>query len=122
MLRNTAENALFNKEETQVFNSSSFTFATSISTFIISSLNQFLNFKLLKSIKILKKKNKKKQKSCKERAKNDIDIIYLRKKFKNSLRLFSIYKNVVVDIVSSSSSIILSIIDDIINEFVACVI
>ena len=90
MLRNTIENISFNKKKRQIFDSLLFTFATFISTFIVSFLNQLLNFKLLKSIKILKKKNEKKQKYRKRRAKNDINIIYLRKKFKDSL-YFSVY-------------------------------
>ena len=76
----------------------------------------------MKSIKTLKKKNEKKQRDRKKRAKNDINTIYLRKKFKDSSRLFSTFKNVVVDVVSSSNSITLSIIDKIINEFVAWII
>ena len=122
MFRNTAENALFDKEERQIFNSSSFTFATFVLTFIVNSLNQLLNLELLKSIKTLKKKNKKKQRDRKRRAKSDIDIIYLRKKFKDSSRLFSTFKNVIVDVVFSSNSITLSIINEIINEFVAWII
>ena len=39
MFRNTARNTPFDKEEKQVFNSSSFTFATSVSTFAVNLLN-----------------------------------------------------------------------------------
>ena len=73
----------------------------------------------MKSIKTLKKKNEKKQKDCKRCAKSDINIIYLRERFKDSSRLFSTFKNVVVNVIFSNSSITLSIIDEIINEFVA---
>ena len=117
MFRNTVENISFDKEERQISDLLSFTFATFVSIFIVSFLNQFLNLKLLKLIKTLK--NEKKQKDRKRRAKNDINTIYLRKKFKDSLKLFSTFKNVVVDVVISSSSITLLIIDEIINEFVA---
>ena len=90
----------------------------------INLLNQLLNFKILKSIKTLKKKNEeKKQKSCKRRAKNDIDINYFRKKFINRLKLseadLNIFKKIVVYVISLSNSIILSIINKIINQFVA---
>ena len=124
MLRNTAENASFDKKERQVFNSSLFTSATSVQTSVVSSLNQLLNLKVLKSIKTLKKKNEeKKQKSRKRRAKNDIDINYIREKFRDRSRLLEVdlntFKNVAVYVVSSSSSITLSIIDEIIIRFVA---
>ena len=86
-----------------------------------------MNLEILKSIKTLKKKNeKKKQKSRKRRAKNDIDINYFRKKFMSRSKLFKIdlntFKKIVVYVVSLSSSITFSIIDEIINQFVAWVI
>ena len=57
MFRNIAENVSFNKEKRQVFDSSLITFAIFVQTFVVNSLNQLLNLKILKSIKILKKKN-----------------------------------------------------------------
>ena len=121
MLRNIARNASFDKKK-QVFDSSSFTFATSVSTSVVNSLNQFLNFEILKLIKTLKKKNEKKQKSRKRRAKNDINSIYLREKFKDSSKVFDTFINVVDYVVSSNNSITFSNIDEIINKFVAWVI
>ena len=124
MLSNIVENASFDKKEKQVFDSSSFTIAISVRTFVVNLLNQLLNFKILKLIKTLKKKNEeKKQKSRKRRAKNDININYLRKKSKSCSRLFktdlNTFKKVVVYAVFSSNSITFSIIDEIINMFVA---
>ena len=66
MLRNTAKNALFDRERRQIFNLSSFTFAISVSTSIVSSLNQFLNLELLKSIKTLKKRTKRSREIAKD--------------------------------------------------------
>ena len=57
MFRNIAENISFDKEKRQVFDSSLITFAIFVQTFVVNSLNQLLNLKILKSIKILKKKN-----------------------------------------------------------------
>ena len=94
-------------------------FAIFVSIFVVNLLNQFLNLEILKSIKTLKKKNEKKQKSRKRRAKSNIDIIYLRKKFKGSSKVFDTFKNVVDYVVSLNNSITFSIIDEIINKFVA---
>ena len=87
-------------------------------------MNQLLNLKVLKSIKTLKKKNEeKKQKSRKGRAKSDIDTNYLREKFKDRSKLSEIdlntFKKTAVYVVSSNNLITLSIINEIINMFVA---
>ena len=81
------------------------------------------SFEVLRSIKTLKKKNEeKKQKSRKRRAKSDIDINYFKEKFMNRSRFSEVnlntFKKIVVYVVSSSSSVTLSIIDEIINQFV----
>ena len=124
MLRNIIKNVSFNKEKRQVFNSSSITFAIFIQFSVINSLNQLLNFEILKSIKTLKKKNeKKKQKSRKRRAKNNIDINYFKEKFMNRSKFFkvdlNIFKKIIVYVVLSNNLITFSIINEIINQFVA---
>ena len=80
MFQNIVENASFDKKERQVSDSSLITFVIFVQIFVVSSLNQLLNFEILKSIKILKKKNKKRSKRIVKDAQRMILILIISEK------------------------------------------
>ena len=102
---------------------------TFVSFTFIDLINQLIQMKLLKTIKSMNKKNVEKKKkrqreiSRKKRIINNINVDYFKETFKNCSTFFehilNTFANVVVIVVFSSNLIKISIVNEIINEFVA---
>ena len=130
VFQNIAKNASFNKRKSSFFFFATlFMLATFVSFTFIDSISQLIQMKFLKTIKSMNKKNVEKKRkrqrkiSRKRRTINNINVDYFRKAFKDRLMFFehilNTFANVVVIVVSSNNSMKISIVDEIINEFIA---
>ena len=130
VFQNITKNASFNERKFSFFSFAMFFMLTIFVSFtFINLINQLIQMKFLKTIKSMNKKNveekKKRQRkiSRKKRIIKNIDADYFREAFKGHSTFFehilNMLANVVVIVVLSNSLIKISIVDEIINEFVA---